>query len=215
MKKRNQLALIMLTVGSLTGWFAVIMQLYLILINRAADVAETLIRYFSFYTILTNILVALCFTISLLSPRSQWGRFFSRSTTITAIAVYITVVGVVYNLILRSLWQPEGMQRLVDELLHSLIPTLFIIYWLSVQPKSALRWKDAFGWLAYPFVYVLFILFRGNLSGFYPYPFVDADKIGYNAVLLNCLFLFLAFTGLSLILILIHKMMRRPESARQ
>jgi hypothetical protein len=205
----------MLTTGSLTGWFAVIMQLYLILVNRAAGVAETLIRYFSFYTILTNILVALCFTISLLSPRSQRGRFFSRSTTITAIAVYITIVGVVYNLILRSLWQPEGMQRFVDELLHSLIPILFIIYWLSVQPKSELRWKDAFGWLAYPLVYVLFILFRGNLSGFYPYPFVDADKIGYNAVLLNCLFLFLAFTGLSLILILIHKMMRRPESARQ
>ena len=206
---------IMLTVGTLTGWFAVIMQLYLILVNRAASVAETLIRYFSFYTILTNILVALCFTISLLSPKSQWGRFFSRSTTITAIAVYITVVGVVYNLILRSLWQPEGMQRLVDELLHSLIPTLFIIYWLSIQPKSELMWKDAFGWLVYPFVYLLFILFRGNLSGFYPYPFVNADKIGFNAVLLNCLFLFLAFTGLSLILIFIHKMMRKPESARQ
>ncbi|HKH63281.1 MAG TPA: Pr6Pr family membrane protein [Flavitalea sp.] len=215
MQGRTTLTQITLAVGSLTGWFAVITQLYLIIVNRVTGITETLIRYFSFYTILTNILVAVCFTISFLRPKSSLGRFFAHSTTVTGIAVYITVVGLVYNLILRSLWQPQGLQRLVDELLHSLVPILFLIYWLLSQPKSALRWKDAFGWLAYPFLYLLYVLFRGNLSGFYPYPFVNADTLGYSAVFLNCFFLFVAFAGLSMVLIFIHKMLTKSLSVQE
>ena len=44
-------------------WFAVLAQFYLIIENRVAPVTETIIRFFSFFTILTNILVAVYFTI--------------------------------------------------------------------------------------------------------------------------------------------------------
>jgi len=193
------------------GWFAIIVQLYLIIVNRVASVPETIIRYFSFYTILTNILVALCFTVSLLKPSSYWGRFFTRTTTVTAITVYISVVGLVYNLILRFLWKPEGMQWLVDELLHSVIPVLFIIYWFLFTPKTGLKWKNAFAWLAYPLVYIIFILLRGKLSGFYPYPFIDVTSLGYSQVFLNCFFLFLTFLLFSFVFIFIAKIMSKSS----
>ncbi|HEV8081648.1 MAG TPA: Pr6Pr family membrane protein [Chitinophagaceae bacterium] len=117
---------IFLFVITITGWFALIAQLYLIILNRVTTVPGTIIRYFSFFTILTNILVALCCTVLLINKNKRWYKFFSNSKTITAITVYITVVGLVYNLILRFLWRPQGLQLLVDELLHSVI--LFFLF---------------------------------------------------------------------------------------
>ena len=211
MERRKKLIRFILATGSLTGWFAIIMQLYLIIINRVTSIPETIIRYFSFYTILTNILVATCLIVSLLKPASNLGRLFLRSTTITAIAVYITVVGLVYNLILRSLWEPRGMQRMVDELLHSFIPVLFIVYWFLFNPKTTLKWKNAFLWLVYPLIYLIYILLRGASSGFYPYPFVNAGTLGYQQVALNCFFLFLVFLALSFGFIYIHKMIQKKS----
>src|SRR4051812_38806133 len=100
-------------------------------------------------------------------------------------AVYITVVGLVYNLILRQLWKPAGLQFVDDELLHSVIPFLFILYWLMFVPKSELKWKDVLFWLIYPLIYLICILIRGALSGFYPYPFINTDDIGYYETFIN------------------------------
>ena len=95
---------------ALVGWFAVITQLVLIINNREVSIGNTLFRFFGFFTVDTNIIVALCFTFIFLGTKYRLGRFFSKPSTITAITVYITIVGIVYNVILRSLWQPTGLQ---------------------------------------------------------------------------------------------------------
>ncbi len=198
-----------LAVGTTAVWFAVVFQLYLLILNRTVPVQEAIIRYFSYYTILTNMLIAVCFTALLMKPQSRWGRFFSSPKTLTAIAVYITVVGIVYNMVLRFTWNPQGLQRVVDELLHLIIPLLFIVYWLIFAPKAGLQWKNVFPWLLYPLVYIVCILFRGSCSGFYPYPFIDVKTLGYSKVLLNCGGLFIAFLLLSLLFVAIAKLKSR------
>ena len=115
-RKETKLLLIII---SLFGWFALIGQFYLIIINRVTSVPETIIRYFSFFTILTNLIVAICCSALLSKSNSGMKNFFFRQNTLTAIAVYITIVGLVYNFILRFLWKPQGLQWVVDELLHS------------------------------------------------------------------------------------------------
>lgn len=199
----------LMVAGAIIGWAAVLLQLYLILINRVASVPETLVRFFSFYTILTNILLAFCFTVLLARPSSGAGRFFAQPNKLTAIAVYISIVGIVYNVVLRFLWGPEGLQRVVDESLHVVTPLLFILFWFLFVNKRSLTWKNVFPWLIYPLVYVMVILIRGALSGFYPYPFIDVAKLGYNNVLLNSGGLFLMFLLFSLLLIAIAKWMNR------
>jgi phosphoglycerol transferase MdoB-like AlkP superfamily enzyme len=124
---------------------------------------------------------------------------------LTTTTIYITVVGLLYNLILRQIWSPVGFQRLADELLHVVIPLLFILYWYLFAPQGGLGWKNAFPWLIYPFVYAVFVLFRGALSGFYPYPFVDANILGFEKVLLNSVGLFIGFFLLSQLFIAITK----------
>ncbi len=195
--------------GAFLGWFSILLQFYLIILNREASVPETVIRYFSFFTILTNILITVCFTVLLCSPLSSPGSFFSRPSTLTALAIYITIVGLVYNGILRFLWSPQGAQQLVDELLHVVNPLWFLLFWVFFVPKSRLKWKNVYFWLIYPLIYIIFILVRGSFSGFYPYPFVNVSNLGYPAVLINCLVLSVAFVFLSLIFVWIGKRWRK------
>ncbi|MEO8568088.1 MAG: Pr6Pr family membrane protein [Ginsengibacter sp.] len=196
---------IYLLILALTGWFALIGQLYIIIQNRTASIPGTIIRYFSFFTILTNLLVAICSTILLLNRKNRWLKFFSGLKNITAITVYITVVGLVYNVILRFLWSPVGFQFLIDELLHTIIPVLFILFWILFVPKAGLKAKDILPWLLFPFLYVIYILIRGAFTGLYPYPFIDVKELGYSKVLLNSGFLVIVFVVFSLLYVAIDK----------
>ncbi len=187
------------------AWLAVLLQLYLIIANRIASVPETIIRFFSFYTILTNILVAIHFTSHAWGRKGNLFAFFQRATTSTAITVYITIVGIIYNIILRLTWQPTGLQLVVDELLHTVIPLLCIVYWWMYIRASRLGWKNFLPWLWYPGVYFAFVIIRGIPSGFYPYPFINVEELGYQKVLINALLILVAFVIASLLFIGISK----------
>jgi hypothetical protein len=201
--------------SALIGWFAIIMQFYLMITNRVVPVPATIFRFFAFFTINTNILVALCFTFIFLGNKYNLGRFFSKASTVTAITVYITIVGVVYNAILRSLWEPQGMQKLVDELLHSVIPVLFILFWLAFTSNGQLKWKNAFPWLIYPVIYMIYAIAHGAITKFYPYPFVDVNQLGYNNAILNAGAVLLLIFLLSLVLIATGKIMKKIDNGKE
>lgn len=211
---QKQSARIIALLGALLGWFAVITQLYLMMENRVVSVPGTLLRFFSFFTIDTNIIVALCFTFIFLGSKYRLGRFFSKASTMTAITVYITIVGIVYNVILRSLWEPQGMQKTVDELLHSVIPALFIIFWLIFVPIEQLKWKNAFPWLIFPILYMAYAIVHGAITRFYPYPFVDVNDLGYTKALLNAAGILLVILLLSLALIATGKLMKKFDQKK-
>jgi hypothetical protein len=82
---------ILLMIISVITWFALISQLYPIIINRVASVPETIIRYFSYFTILTNILVACSSTILVVQQNTRLYRFVVRPTTSTEVTVYIVI----------------------------------------------------------------------------------------------------------------------------
>lgn len=163
---------------------------------------EVTIRFFSFFTILTNILTALFFTTQALGIKQY------KAGTLTAITVYITIVGLVYQVMLRHLWAPTGMQRVVDELLHSVIPVLTILYWYLYEDRHNVSNKQIPAWLLYPFVYCIYILIRGYFSGFYPYPFIDVSALGFSSVLLNALLLFFFFGFVSILFVFAGKRLK-------
>jgi hypothetical protein len=212
---QKQSARIMAVIGAAMGWLAVITQLYLMISNRVVSIPETILRFFSFFTIDTNILVALCFSFIFLRGNSGLSRFFTKSTTITAITIYITIVGIVYNVILRSTWHPEGLQKIVDELLHSAIPVFFILFWLIFIPIEQLKWKNAFPWLIYPIVYMTYAIIHGAITKFYPYPFVNVNELGYNRALLNAGGVLLIIFFLSLALIAAGKLMKKFDDGKK
>jgi hypothetical protein len=203
-------------VGALLGWFALVLQLYLMLVQSPAGalaMVGTVITYFSFFTILTNILIALVFTATLFSTgvgrrATGWGQFFCRPSVQAGAAAYIGIVGIIYRLLLRQLWNPQGLQWVADAILHDVIPIGYVLYWLLFVPRTGLRWKDAVGWLVYPGVYLVYVLARGAVSGLYPYPFMDVNVLGYGAVLVNAAVLFLVFLGMGLLIVAVGRWTR-------
>jgi hypothetical protein len=202
---------VLLTIILILGWFALGAQLYLIILHRQASIPETITRYFSFFTVLTNLLVAIVSTIFVFKPKSKLGAYFSSSSRLTAITLYIIIVGLIYNVILRFLWAPEGLQKLADELLHTIIPSFFLFFWLFVVPRAEIKITVVLEWLLYPLLYLIYILVRGALSGFYPYPFIDVKALGYNKVVVNSIGILGVFTALALILLIINKWVKRTS----
>lgn len=194
--QRNLLALI-----ALLSWLAVIAQFFISMEASTVDTVTQTVRFFSYFTILTNLMVAVYSTSLWLSPKRSIAVFFAKSTASTAVTLYILLVGLVYNLVLRGIWQPQGMARVVDETLHSIVPLLVLCHWWCIPDKGLLKWKDILGWLIYPFVYLIYTLAHGAISGFYPYPFVDVDALGLSKVLINSCIVGLAVVLMGVILI--------------
>jgi hypothetical protein len=195
---------ILMALIALLAWFGLILQ-FSVTFPQSLALGRTPLAsiafYFSFFTILTNLLIAVSLTLTIRAPASRPGSFFSNPIVQTATALYIAVVGIVYSLVLRSLWDPEGLQKIADLLLHDAVPLLYVLFWTTSVPKHTLRWQHAAWWLTYPFAYLLWALFRGSSTGIYPYPFLDLRALGSGRVLINVLILMCVFFthGLALI----------------
>lgn len=201
---------------ALTAWFTLGLQLYL-LVSNAEQSGMTPLgavgRFLAFFTILTNLLVAISLTFILINAESRLGLFFSKTSTQAAISLYILIVGIVYNAILRSLWQPVGFQKWADELLHVVIPVLYVCYWLIFVPKGSLKWSHVIVWLLYPALYLAYALIRGHLEGFYPYPFINVTELGYSKVMTNAVALLVVFMAGGALFVGIDKLMKRATRA--
>ncbi|MBS1512525.1 MAG: Pr6Pr family membrane protein [Bacteroidetes bacterium] len=199
--------------AAIAGWFALLLQCILILQNRQASLAETLIRYFSFFTILSNIFITVSFSmIAKKDIAKEKDSFFTRPQTFTAITVYMTIVGIIYNVILRFIWSPEGWDRVADEMLHVLMPILTLIFWFTFVPKLSITWKHITPWLIFPLLYLVYSLVRGSFYNWYPYPFLNVKTLGFSQVLINSAGVTAVFIVVSVIFVGIAKWQQRNKN---
>ena len=199
-------------VGAIIVWLSLLLQLYVIIQNRITDVPETIIRFFSYYTVLTNILIAVCFTMVYVKGIGDKSNFFARPNTLSATGVYICIVALTYNVILRFQWAPTGLTRVPDELLHLIIPVIYLIFWSKYVPKQNIQWKSILPWAIYPIVYLGYTLLRGPMAEWYPYPFIDVIKLGYSKVFINSAVVCLVFVVFSVLFIGIAKGMSKRSA---
>jgi hypothetical protein len=191
-------------VAAMLGWAGLSIQMYLIFYSRwtlGASLIGGLVSFFSYFTVLSNTLVATVLTCAVTSRESAARRWFLQPWVSSGIAVSIAVVSLAYNLLLRHLWHPEGWQWLADELLHDVMPLLFLVYWWSCVPKGRLRVGHIGLWVIYPLVYFAYSLLRGHLLAVYPYPFIDVEKLGYPQVFINAGGLLTGFVVIALLVI--------------
>lgn len=193
--------------------FALPTQFYLLINSSEFSIFGAIVRFFSFFTVLTNSIVAICAGVLLFGKKYRIYNFFHKNTTMTAITVYIVIVGLVYNILLRHLQTLEGMHRITTEIFHNVVPLLFIVYWAFFVSKQNMPWKSIFVWLIYPLIYVVFTLLHGEFTNFYPYPFINIDKLGFIKAMQNAIFVIIAFIILSSVLIGIGKIKKNKNSA--
>jgi hypothetical protein len=173
------------------------------------------VHFFSYFTILTNILAGVALLAPVVAPASRTARFLDRPSVRTAIAGYIVVVGTVYYALLRNIGHAQGWELFFEHVLHYVTPPLFVLDWLLFVPKGSIPWRTGFACLGYPAIYAVWTLGHGAVSGWYPYPFVDVADLGYPQALINIAGLVAAFLALELILVAIGRLLARTGRARQ
>lgn len=139
----------------------------------------------------------------------------SRPVLAGAAILYISITGLVFNLLLAK--GPVLLSGSANSiLLHFFAPIMAALDWLLFMEHGHLRWRNALYWLSYLLGYLIFCLIRGPFvtsGSHYPYFFVDVDKIGYGGVALNTLIYGAAFWLLGMLLIFLdHTLIRwRPD----
>jgi hypothetical protein len=193
-------------------WLALGIQFYMST-EKYMSVGRTfggaIVQLLSYFTIQNNALIAIALTVLLIWPASKWGRFFSNPSVLGAMCVYITIVCLVYQLILRKEHTQYGWFKFCDEVFHSISPVLFILFWLLFIPKAKLAWAKAFNWLLYPLLYCFYVLVRGAISNYYPYSFIDGTKLTYMQIFINCVFLLIAFLSIGLMVIAMDRFAKK------
>jgi hypothetical protein len=187
------------------AWFGVVLQLYLSLRRTGSmgmSTAYGLAIYFGYFTVLTNILVGVAATWTMALPDTTFGRFFARPAATGWVAASIVFVGIAYFVLLRHVWNPQGLQLVADVLMHYIVPVLMLIYSVIALRRTTLRWTAPLWWSLYPVVYFVYVLLRGALMGRYPYRFIDVSQLGYALTLRNAAALWVAFQLLSYVLML-------------
>jgi hypothetical protein len=181
-----------------------IVQLVLSLARAETDPIHTVVRYLSFFTIVSNLMVALTCAAPLAAPASRAGRFFAGPGVRSAVLLYIAVTGIVWLVLLAPHYDPQGLAWWSNALLHYVVPVLYAVAWLA-GAHGSLAWSDSLRWLVVPAAYLVWTLARGAWASEYPYGFVDVDELGMAAVLRNAAGLTAVFLLLGLVVVAIDR----------
>ncbi|NWB98092.1 Pr6Pr family membrane protein [Pseudomonas gingeri] len=190
--------------AALLGWVTLCIQLYQNC-QDAGSLLGGLDVFFSYLTVLCNILVALVLSCAATSGDSAARRFFLRPSVQGGAAVSVVLVALVYNLLLRDSWSSEEFQWVPDELMHDVMPVLFLLYWWFCVTRGRLLWRDVLPWLICLLAYCAYLLLRGYLIGAYPYDFIDVNTLGYPQMFINAAMVVLGFTLLSLLVVAVDR----------
>ncbi len=159
------------------------------------NLSITYANFFSFFTIESNVatvVVCLIGAFFLLTRKGAadptWFNCFR-----AAVATYMIVTGIVYNLLLRNVELPQGTTvPWSNEVLHVVAPLWMLLDWLLVSGRLALAWKAIWGIIVFPLVWGIYTLIRGPFTPdemlgrdyWYPYPFLNPNlsQNGYLSV---------------------------------
>jgi hypothetical protein len=150
------------------------------------DIAATIWILLRFFTVITNLLLAIVMSAVALGRRVS-------AFILGGVAIAILLVGVVYMTLLRGLVELSGGALLADTLLHRVSPVAMALWWLLFAPRARLRWSAPWWWAIYPLAYFGYALGRGAFGDKYPYPFMDVGKLGWPQTALNAAGIALAF----------------------
>lgn len=179
---------------AIIGWFGVIGFLieHLILTTYLSPIKET-IHVLSYYTIQSNILVALWFTI--ISFKSK-----IRHDIEVGLVFIITPTLLLYWSMLHHVWQPKGFTLLLSIITHTIMPLSLWLHWLICKKQSYVTIKTAGSWLIYPLSYFVYSSVYQLVTNRVFYPFLNIKELGLFKLSRNVTMLILALSLFALII---------------
>lgn len=173
---------------------AVVTQLAVSLTRTAeagGDVATVFANFFSFFTILSNVIAATVLAtaaIRTLTRPTGAESSLGLAAALACATTYMVITGIIYNALLRGITLPQGSEPVPwsNEVLHLVGPIFLLLDLLIGTRRRALRWQVVWVIVAFPLLWVAYTLVRGPLvtnptTGepyWYPYPFLNPNNAG-------------------------------------
>jgi hypothetical protein len=186
--------------AAVAGW-ALLVLLYVV-DEHFQSLAHT-ITFFSYFSILSNILAALTLTAAALWPAAR-GQWLLRPAVAGAVTLYMCVTGLAFALHSPSDWQGWRAFALIG--LHHVMPIVFLMFWIVVVAKGTLTLRAALLWLIFPVIYLSCLLLGEPCYGF-----LDAGVLGFDRVARNIGLMAVAFLALAQSLVLIDRVLGRAR----
>lgn len=138
-----------------------------------------LLRFLSYFTIQSNILVLAATTVLAWDPQRRGGAF---QVLRTAATTAIIVTALVHWFVLRADLDLHGADLMADRLLHLAVPILAVFGWLVFGPRPAMTWATSLWASAGALIWLAETLLLAAATGWYPYAFLDHREHGWDHV---------------------------------
>ncbi len=178
-------------------------------------------RFFFYFTNLSNLVMVAYFIGAILHlARSRRGAAPTwkpqikyagmMSVTVTCLVAYFLLDGGVSG--------ENGQFSFQLVILHFFVPIGSVLDWLLFDEKGRMSLTGPLAWTVFPLVYFIYVLFMVNILGIpmngfgegrYPYPFIDIDINGLQAVMTTALFLLVAFVVLGYAYVAVDRLLAR------
>lgn len=165
--------------------------------SAQVDLATRFVRFFSYFTIQSNLLV-LFVAISLVANPERDGAAW-RVLRLDAV-LGIAITGIVFATVLSGQVQPTGAGVWTNAGFHYFSPVWTLLGWLLFGPRGRIDGRTlglAFLW---PACWLAYTLVRGAWTGWYPYPFLDAGVLGHGRVVINIALILASAVAIALLL---------------
>lgn len=143
-----------------------------------ANTSQNLVNFFSYFTIISNLMLITIFTY-LTIERDNTNRYIDLIRG--AVVLYMLITGIVY-IVLLDTGHDTVLLSWVSIILHKIMPPVALIDWIINPPINKLVYKDSILWLAFPALYLIYVLIRGIYIHWYPYQFLNPQLKGYLEV---------------------------------
>jgi hypothetical protein len=161
----------MVAIGALVLQVVLVMQGGRVLDETSRpDLPIRLGRLVSYFTIQSNVLVAIC-GVQLARDPLRDGSWWRVLRLASVSGIFLT--GVVHFVLLRPLLELEGADYVADKLLHMVVPLLAVLGWAFLGPRPRIEVRELWWTLVWPLAWLGWTLVVGGVSGWYPYPFLD------------------------------------------
>jgi hypothetical protein len=193
-------------------FFALVLQLVLTISGgvdanngesgAGVPIGTRLLRSYSFFTVDSNIIVLVVAVMLVANPlrTGAVGKVVHLDALLS-----IVITGVVFSFVLAPGLQLTPAAEVVTVLFHYVSPWLFTLGWLLFGPRPQWSWRllpFAFIW---PVIWLGYTFLHGAITGWYPYPFLDARVLGAGTAIVNALVVVAVAVALAMIVRLVDR----------
>ena len=173
------------------------------------DASASVVNFFSYFTNLSNLLAATMLVVAAARPKHGATIDLLRGIAVVAIAL----VGLVFGALLRNA-DLGGLLPWINTVVHFVMPCAVVVDWLLDPPRTHLGARRLLTALAFPTTYLVYVLARGSVTGWYPYPFLNPAHVGgYAGVAAYAAGIAIAFVAVGWLLFAVGDRLRRRHAS--